>query len=146
MIKKVIIILIISLSFSCITTNDPSTKPVDFTIKRWTTKTGSYAADIRIIGTFNDWGSGGLDAYDTWDGATHMIYDKETEEFKVTIDLEVGKTYNYCYKVKYSDSSFPFWVDPKELTENKIELKPYQTFRDNGLSMNFFNAEFTVTE
>lgn len=146
MIKKIIIILAISLSLSCMTDTGNTTIPIDFTIKRWTTINGSYAADVRIIGTFNNWGSGGLDAYDTWDGATHMTYDKETEEFKVTIDLEVGKTYLYCFKVKFSDSSFPYWVDPKVLSDNNIDFKPYQKFRDNGLGNNFYNAEFTATE
>ncbi|OQY39226.1 MAG: hypothetical protein B6229_04340 [Spirochaetaceae bacterium 4572_7] len=106
--KKIVLILLISLSLSCITNPKPSTTPVDFTVKRWNTVNGSYAADIRIIGTFNNWGSGGLDAEETWDGATQMVYNKETKEFKITIDLEPGETYLYCYKVKYSDSKKSF--------------------------------------
>lgn len=149
MIKKVVIILLSSLFLSC--SQDASkveytTKIIEFSVERWGLANGAYASEVRIIGSFNKWGNGGLDAYDTWDGAEIMVYDNISGEFKLELELEIGETYLYCYKVKYSNSNYPAWADPKKIYDIGLNVLPFDSFIDNGLDNDSSNAQFTVTE
>lgn len=146
---------ILFIFFSC-NLFDPEVKAIEFSVLSWNVidEVNNYGPgrvyELRIIGTFNNWGGDSSDLTEIWNNALETsYYDGEIKAFKGNIDLTVGDIHQYTLLVKYkylADYTESIeYIDTKWLSEEKdITATPSDQFVDNGKGVDYYNSEFVV--
>lgn len=148
----IIILLLITLILSC-NMSPTEYKSVDFNIQRWFIDNETYGRskglEIRIVGTFNNWGENSTDITEIWNNSLETTFSEEKLIFIGNKKLIVGDSHKYTLLVKYIYHAEDYietieYVDTKWLYDNKnIIVTPMDQYVDSGLDDSYY-TEFVV--